>query len=499
MNKEYILSSYPYLKKLHEGTYGIIYENTETNEIYKVSKHRDIDTSFIREIYFLKYLHQCSPTAHKNIIALKNVLILDEIKNGNTFPSNPLNSLNSNLIQSIKIVSQSKSINKKKQKINLKIACIVLEKMDCNLREFVLELIEKKKNKNVLKKIFQIIFIKLLEAVNELQSLNILHNDLKLINILINRKQVFNSDKDDDIMSFELKLCDFGLAIQTSFIDMKECICLGTVKYSAPEMANDSVRKFYGYTQGNQNKFEQSTQMDLYSIGVIMSQILFKFIGLQNIDKMTQETFFNNFNSNKTNNNIISSDDNIYRIICNYLNEDPSKRIKIKNVLKVLKKDNSLLLGGDIQQINYTEILKNNIPNFNKTKYDEFINLIKKINEYLIKHYDYHLDKLNFELQFNIFHMTYYLLNNCNMINKKLTFPDCVKISIYWVFSIYHHRELSNFKKIIKNTKSILKRNEMECRPLLLNYTKVIPISYFFKTLQLKPKTKQQLLMLLFK
>jgi serine/threonine protein kinase len=498
MNKEYILNSYPYLKKLHEGTYGIIYENTDTNEIYKVSKHRDIDTSFIREIYFLKYLYQISPTACKHIIALKNVLILDEVKNINNSPSNPLNSLNSNLIQSVKI-SQSKSINKKKQKINMKIACIVLEKMDCNLREFIIEIIEKKKNINVLKKIFQIIFIKLLEAVNELQSVNVLHNDLKLINILINRKQVFESNKDEDIMSFELKLCDFGLAIQTSYIDMKECICLGTVKYSAPEMANESVKKFYGYTQSNQNKFQQSTQMDLYSIGVIMSQILFKFMGLQNIDKITQETFLNNFNSSKTNNHIVNSDDNIYRIICNYLNEDPSKRIKIKNVLKVLKKDNNYIFGGNIQQINYTEILKNNIPNFNKTKYDEFINLIKKINEYLIKHYDYHLDKFNFELQFNIFHITYYLLNNCSTINKKLTFPDCVKISIYWVLSIYHHRELSNFKKIIKNTKSILKRNEMECRSLLMNYTKVIPISYFFKTLQLKPKTKQQLLMLMFK
>jgi len=499
MNKEYILSSYPYLKKLHEGTYGIIYENTETNEIYKVSKHRDIDTSFIREIYFLKYINQFSSTAHKHIIALKNVLILDEIKNtNNTTLNNPLNSINSNLLQSVKI-SQSKSNTKKKQKINMKIACIVLEKMDCNLREFIMELVEKKKNKNVLKKIFQIIFIKLLQAVNELQSLNILHNDLKLINILINRKQVFQSDKDEDIMSFELKLCDFGLAIQTSYIDMKECICLGTVKYSAPEMANESVRKFYGYSQSNSNKFQQSTQMDLYSIGVIMSQILFKFMGLQNIDKITQETFLNHFNSNKTNDIIITSDDNIFRIICNYLNEDPSKRIKIKNVCKVLNKDNNMIYGGNIPQINYSEILKNNIPNFNKTKYDDFISLIKKINEYLVKHYDYHLDKLNYELQFNIFHITYYLLNNCHIINKKLTFPDCVKISIYWVLSIYHHRELSNFKKIIKNTKSILKRNEMECRPLLLNYTKVIPISYFFKTLQLKPKTKQQLLMLMFK
>jgi len=511
--------SYPNLKKIHEGTYGIIYENGNTKDIYKVSKHKDIDTSFIREIYFLKYLYNSDTTGtiKNHVIELKNVITLEEvkkvsIKNQNPLSKNPLSnvSLKSNNILSDMITKNNKSSKTNTTTLSTKNcgnkvirkSCMVLEKMDYNLKDFINEIMEKKSNKNSIKKLYKYIFIKLLQAVNELQNRYILHNDLKLINILVNKNKVFDSETNSDLMSFDLKLCDFGLAIQTSYMDMSECVCLGTVKYSAPEMANDSVRKFYGYNEPN--KFSQSISMDLYSVGIIMTQILFRFMDIpQNIDKITQDIFIKQFDTfNNSNKSIISRGDNIYNIIFNYLSEDPSKRVKIKNVLKLIynemSKDDTKLIQGGNGNINYNDYLKINIPNFNKTKYDDFINMIKKINLYLTKHYNYHIDKLNFELQFNIYHLTYYLLNHSST-NIKLSLSDCVKISIYWVLSIYHHRELSNFKKIIKNTKSLLKKNELECRNILANYTKIIPISHFFKTIQLKPKTKQQLLVLLFK
>jgi len=465
----YIMDS---LKKLHEGTYGTIYENNTTSDIYKVSKHKDIDTSFIRELYFLQYL-----TNNPYVIQIKDVKIMEEL-NGN---------ICSNLTNN--------SDKRRKQRRS----CIVMEKMDYNLRDFVNECIEKK-SKNVLKIMFKYIFIKLLYAVNELQTRHILHNDLKLINILINRHNVFRSDNEEDLLSFKLKICDFGLAIQTSYMDMDECICLGTVKYSAPEMVNDSVKKFYGFNEHRCNKYKQSLAMDLYSIGIIMAQILIKFCNIPNIDKMTQDTLhFHLENHKNIVDDFLPKTDNNYRILYNYLNEDPSKRIKIRNVFKVLLKDyeNNNHMNNYVNNhinVNYSDYLKNNLPKYSKDNYQDFVKMLNKMNEYLIKHYNYSIEKLNYELQFNIYHMTYYL----HFIHR-ISLSDSVKISIYWVLSIYHHRELSNFKKIIKSTKFTLKKNELEVRPLLMKYTKIIPISYFFKTIHIKPKTKQQLLMLMFK
>jgi len=86
----------------------------------------------------------------------------------------------------------------------------------------------------------------LLETIIYLHSLNIIHRDIKLENILI--------DKDDSQTErLNIRLIDFGLSVTTDNIDFFKRS--GTPGYVAPEVLTADT---YG------------TQIDVFSLGVIL-------------------------------------------------------------------------------------------------------------------------------------------------------------------------------------------------------------------------------------
>ena len=94
-----------------------------------------------------------------------------------------------------------------------KVVYLVMEKMDCNLKNFVQK---KRKAKLKLKKsLIKHIFRQIVEGVDYLHNKNIMHRDLKPQNILINLKSV------------DIKIADFGLArhFQIPYKNMSREIC----------------------------------------------------------------------------------------------------------------------------------------------------------------------------------------------------------------------------------------------------------------------------------
>lgn len=79
--------------------------------------------------------------------------------------------------------------------------------------------------KKIPKHIYQQIILQILNAIEYLHKKNIIHRDLKLSNVLFRFK-------DDD--AIEIKLCDFGLAIQLNHPDEEHQSICGTPNYIAP-------------------------------------------------------------------------------------------------------------------------------------------------------------------------------------------------------------------------------------------------------------------------
>ena len=88
----------------------------------------------------------------------------------------------------------------------------------------------------------------LLLAIEYLHSRNIIHRDIKLSNVLL-------SDK------MEVKLCDFGLAIENNS-NSNKTIC-GTPNYIAPEILNQKYSTNYSF------------EIDIWSFGVILYSLFF--------------------------------------------------------------------------------------------------------------------------------------------------------------------------------------------------------------------------------
>jgi len=99
----------------------------------------------------------------------------------------------------------------------------------------------------------------LISAIGYLQARKVIHRDLKLENILI--------DKDDN-----LKVCDFGWAVH-NVSNTRNTIC-GTIDYLAPEIVDEK---------------EYDEAVDVWCLGILMYEMLYGFPPFHS--KKKEETF----------------------------------------------------------------------------------------------------------------------------------------------------------------------------------------------------------------
>lgn len=129
---------------------------------------------------------------------------------------------------------------------------IVMEKMDITLEQ----LLYSKEESSLLMKVDKVhLALQCLLAVRELHSVDIVHRDIKPGNILLNLSDIY-----------ALKLCDFGSTKRNTTISTDSAKQGGTEMYISPERLETNDTKNF--------TFEQWIQCDVYSIGVVMAEVL---------------------------------------------------------------------------------------------------------------------------------------------------------------------------------------------------------------------------------
>ena len=129
------------------------------------------------------------------------------------------------------------------------------------------ELLENKDFKLSLNEIIKIIII-LLKKLEILHNLNIVHNDIKPSNILVQYK---------NHKILDLSIIDYG---ESCFCDDDQtCIHSGTVQYQPPDI-----------TKYAKNECSLSFYNDIYSLGVVILEILENY----NVKNTVFEDFINN-------------------------------------------------------------------------------------------------------------------------------------------------------------------------------------------------------------
>jgi serine/threonine protein kinase len=108
--------------------------------------------------------------------------------------------------------------------------------------------------------VFSKIITPLLSTLNYLHSKNIIHRDIKLENILVDKE-------------WNIKLCDFGLSINCS--EELPVTRVGTREYMAPEVLSCPIKKF---PEENKNNFKYGydKKIDMYSLGVLIYELILK-------------------------------------------------------------------------------------------------------------------------------------------------------------------------------------------------------------------------------
>jgi serine/threonine protein kinase len=406
------------IKKIAEGSYGSIYLDETRNMIYKCSKNRDhcLDASFVREIFFLSKLN-----ASGSAVCFHGI----EHQNKNHF--------------------------------------IVMEKMDCNLKEFCHEICSVYKNiviknyseSHVNEHIYQRflimkkIFYKILYCVNEFKKNSILHNDIKPLNILVNYRKYPLNEKGYPV-DFELKLCDFGL---TTLIgkSMENVSCIGTSKYSAPEMKNNSVKKFYEGVVHNDH-YDQNPMMDMYSVGVVMTHVLCYFIEMKTPDIVTVSILQNimNFIPSPLKNDHLNE---FHEILCVILQENPQKRYDPIQCLRCSYFDGTEFVINNKKVPNECITYSKKIKNIRQL----FEKFHEKITNYV------NCDYIAHDIIWNIFYIFIQLM----LFNSQMSITN-MKVSIFWGLCVYHHKQLHVFKQNVKDL-SHFRKNENQLREHLPN------------------------------
>ena len=143
----------------------------------------------------------------------------------------------------------------------------------------------------------------LLLAIEYLHSRNIIHRDIKLSNVLL-------SDK------MEVKLCDFGLAIENRGENNKT-IC-GTPNYIAPEILN------------HKNNCNYSFEIDIWAFGIILYSLFFHKTPFEAPGKgKTKKNIQNVIYTFPYNNTV---DENAKDLIRQIFVKDPNDRPTIKEI-----------------------------------------------------------------------------------------------------------------------------------------------------------------------
>jgi serine/threonine protein kinase len=206
--------------------------------------------------------------------------------------------------------------------------------------------------------------IQLIEGLKYLSENNIIHRDLKPQNIMVTNNDI-------------IKICDFGFA---RYVDqhqsMLKTLC-GTPLYMAPEIINHS---------------KYSNKADLWSIGIILYEILFA-------KRPYNATTFYNLVQQINNNslvfpNYIEISTSCQDLIKSLLIKDPEKRIswtgffnhpwftnKVHNIINKSISLNEILLFSDDLTISNDSIIKSNeLINSSDISISEN-NTIKYVNE----------------------------------------------------------------------------------------------------------------------
>lgn len=108
--------------------------------------------------------------------------------------------------------------------------------------------------------ILQSIIKPILSALQYLHSNNIIHRDIKLENILVDE-------------SWKVKLCDFGLSINTS--EELPVTRVGTKDYLAPEVSKCPFKKTPEENKNN-TSYAYNQKVDVYSLGILIFELMTK-------------------------------------------------------------------------------------------------------------------------------------------------------------------------------------------------------------------------------
>ncbi|ODV61545.1 non-specific serine/threonine protein kinase [Ascoidea rubescens DSM 1968] len=245
------IGNYHIIKPIGEGSFGKVYlayhKFTQTKVVLKSGSK--IDSNVVREVYYHKQLK------HSNIAKLYEVIITE------------------------------------------KYVYMVLEY--CPKSELLEYLIKIKRIPlDEVKKFFS----QICSAVLYAHSMNCAHRDLKLENILLDRKK-------------NCKLTDFGFSRECHSKSILETIC-GTAVYMAPELL--LKKKYSGF------------QIDIWSLGIIFYTLLYGQYPFDEDDEV--KTSFKIINGDPVFKNDIP--DQAIDLLKKLLSKDPFKRPSIEDVLK---------------------------------------------------------------------------------------------------------------------------------------------------------------------
>ena len=152
--------------------------------------------------------------------------------------------------------------------------------------------------------------------MKHVHACNIIHRDLKMTNILMNKKR-------------HIKICDFGIAKQTDLSTYASLTHgIGTLPFMAPELFDENAK--------------YNEKVDVYSFGVVMHFVVTK----GKIPTFNPKERYEELQLPNTINNLSQS------IIKQCWSTDPEKRPSFEEIIELTVSNNFMLIDG----------IENNIP-----------------------------------------------------------------------------------------------------------------------------------------